>query len=72
LGSRYRIVEAVDEGDYGGGEGRGSGACEAVVLEDPEGGAVGIGGEGGVFGVDLGGGTAVKVDYGEPRLGGGY
>lgn len=68
LGRRNGIIETVDEGYDGGGEGRRSGACETVVLEDPEGGAVGVGGEGGVFGVDLGGRAAIKVYDREPGL----
>ena len=37
LGVRDRGVEARDEGLDGGGEGGAAVACEAVVLEDPEG-----------------------------------
>jgi len=69
LRRRYRIIKPVDEGYNSRGEGRGGGAREAVVLEDPEGGAVGVGGERGVFGVDLRVGAAVDVNDGEPGLG---
>ena len=71
LRSRNSIVKAINEWDDSRGKGRRSVTGETIVLEDPEGGAVGVGGKGSVFGVDLRVGAAVDVDDGEPRLLGG-
>ena len=54
-----RGVEAVDEVCGRGGEGRVGVAREAVVLDDPERGAVAVGGAAGGGDVDLGIGAAV-------------
>ena len=69
LGVRNHGVEACHERLDGGGEGGAAVAGEAVVLEDPEGGAVRVGGGGGVWDIDLGASAAVEVDDGEPGLG---
>ena len=53
LGIRNSVVEARHERLDGGREGGAGVAGEAVVLEDPEGGAVRVSGGGGVLGVDL-------------------
>lgn len=69
LGVGDGAVEPCHEGDDGaGGERRGGVGREAVVLDDPEGGAVAVGAGGGRLGVDLAVGPAVEVDDGEPRV----
>lgn len=70
LGGCNSVVETGGKRyDGGGGDGGGGAADSAgVVLEDPEVRAVGIGGCSRRYGIDLGIGTPVEIDDGEPTL----